>query len=54
MNLHGVICEIVYLLMQIDPTLAKTSIVDHPIVLHCIRLIETIDDQHVTTGNDKY
>ncbi|CAF0833087.1 unnamed protein product [Adineta steineri] len=40
-EIHGILCDIVYLLCQIDPTFAISNVIDHPIASNCIRIIQT-------------
>ncbi|CAF1557875.1 unnamed protein product [Rotaria magnacalcarata] len=38
---HGNLFDIVRLLCQIDPTFPTSSVIDHPILLNCVQVIET-------------
>ena len=38
--IHGLLFDIVRLLCQIDPTFARSNVIDHPIVLNAIRVIQ--------------
>ncbi|CAF3374051.1 unnamed protein product [Rotaria sp. Silwood1] len=40
-QIHGILCDIVQLLCQIDPTFATSNVIDHPILLNCIQIIQT-------------
>ncbi|CAF0942716.1 unnamed protein product [Adineta ricciae] len=48
-DIHGVLCDIVDLLCQIDSTFARTNVIDHPIVSNCVRIIQTNIN---STGDD--
>jgi len=39
-DIHGHLFEIVHFLCELDPTLAASTVIDHSIVLNCIRIIE--------------
>ncbi|CAF0789617.1 unnamed protein product [Rotaria sordida] len=40
-QIHGILCDIVHLLCQINRTFSVTNVIDHPIVSNCIRIIQT-------------
>ncbi|CAF3364249.1 unnamed protein product [Rotaria sp. Silwood1] len=45
---HGILCDIVHLLCQINRTFSVTNVIDHPIVPNCIRIIQTSDNAKST------
>ncbi|CAF2389236.1 unnamed protein product [Rotaria sp. Silwood2] len=47
---HGILCDIVQLLCQIDPTFATSNVIDHPILLNCIQIIQTNVNNIYSTG----
>ncbi|CAF1278984.1 unnamed protein product [Adineta steineri] len=40
-QIHGILCNIVHLLCQIDQMFSISNVIDHPIVSNCIRIIQT-------------
>lgn len=40
-EVHGRLCHIIHLLVRIDRRLASANVIDHPVVLHCLRLIQS-------------
>jgi hypothetical protein len=49
-QVHGILCDIVHLLCQIDRTFAVSNVIDHPIVPNCIRIIQTSINSICSTG----
>ncbi|CAF2761054.1 unnamed protein product [Rotaria sp. Silwood2] len=45
---HGILCDIVHLLYQINQKFSVTNVIDHPIVSNCIRIIQTSDNTKST------
>jgi hypothetical protein len=45
--IHGLLFDIIHLICQIDPTFATSNVIDHPIVLNAIRIIE---NKSISTG----
>ncbi|CAF4457356.1 unnamed protein product [Rotaria sp. Silwood2] len=47
---HGILCDIVHLLYQINQKFSVTNVIDHPIVSNCIRIIQTSINSICSTG----
>ncbi|CAF5191606.1 unnamed protein product, partial [Rotaria magnacalcarata] len=49
-TIHGVLCDIVHLLCEINGKFCLTNVIDHPIVSNCIRIIQTSINSICATG----
>ncbi|CAF1001668.1 unnamed protein product [Rotaria sordida] len=51
-QIHGILCDIVRFLCQIDPTFATSNVIDHPILLNCIQIIQTNTNNIYSKGDN--
>ncbi|CAF3372074.1 unnamed protein product [Rotaria socialis] len=51
-TIHGVLCDIVHLLCEINRKFCLTNVIDHPIVSNCIRIIQTSINSICATGDN--